>query len=79
MVFISKELLVKWQEYFETKSIETICIELLTSKRKWCIIFTDRQPKYKIFFQELLKTICQTINIDNVFVTGDLIKLGELY
>ena len=42
-------------------------------------MFTDRQPKYKIFFQELLKTICQTINIDNVFVTGDLIELGEHY
>ena len=39
MVFIKKELLAKRLENFETKSTETICIELLISKRKWCIIF----------------------------------------
>ena len=59
MVFITKELLVKRLEDFETKSTETICIELLMSKRKWCIIPTYRPPKYdkSLFFQELSKTI----------------------
>ena len=46
MVFIRKELLAKRLEDFETKSTETICIELVISKRKWCIIFTYRPPKY---------------------------------
>ena len=58
MVFIRKELLAKRLEDFETKSTETICIELVISKRKWYIIFTYRPPKYdKVFLQELSKTV----------------------
>ena len=57
MVFIRKELLVNRLENFETKSTETTCIELLTSKRKWYIIFNYRPSKYdkKVFFKELSK------------------------
>ena len=44
-VFIRKELLGKKLEDFETKSTETICIELLISRKKWRIIFTYRPPK----------------------------------
>ena len=75
MVFIRKELLAKRLENFENKSTETICIELLISKRKWCIIFTYRPPKYdkKVFFQEISKIISQAINkYDNILVAGDL-------
>ena len=54
MVFIRKELLAKRLENFKTKLTETIYIELLISKRKWCIIFTYRPPKYdKVFLQEI--------------------------
>ena len=70
-----KELVSKRLEDFESKSTETICIELLVSKRKWCIIFTYRPPKYekKVFFQELSKTVSQAINkYDNILVAGDL-------
>ena len=66
MVFIRKELFAKKIEYFETKS---------KSKRKWCIIFTYRPPKYdkKVFFQELSKAISQAINkYDNILIAGDL-------
>ena len=74
MVFIRKELLAKRLEDFETKLTETICIELVISKKKWCIIFTYRSPKYdKVFFQELSKTISQAINkYDNILVAGVL-------
>ena len=75
MVFIRKELLAKRLENFENKSTETIYIELLISKRKWCIIFTYRPPKYdkKVFFQEISKIISQAINkYDNILVAGDL-------
>ena len=72
MVFIMKELLAKRLEDFETKSTETICIELLISKRKWCIIFTYRPPKYNVFFQELSKTVSQAINKYHILVAGDL-------
>ena len=46
MDFDRKELLTKRLEDFETKSTEAICIEFLISKRKSCIIFTYRSPKY---------------------------------
>ena len=51
MVFIRKELLAKRLEDVETT--EKMCIELLISIRKWCIIFTYRPPKFdkKLFFQ----------------------------
>ena len=53
MVFIRKELIAKRLENFKTKSTET-----KISKRKCCIIFTYRPPKYdkKVFFQEISKT-----------------------
>ena len=75
MVFIRKELLAKRLENFETKSTETICIELVIHKRKCCIVFTYRAPKYdkKVFFQEISKSISQAINrYDNILVAGDL-------
>ena len=47
MAFIRKELLAK-----RLGNLETICIKFLISKRKLCIIFTYRPPKYdkKVFF-----------------------------
>ena len=59
MVFIRKEFLAKRLENFEPKSAKTICIELIISKRKRCIIFTYRLTKYdkKALLQELSKTI----------------------
>ena len=75
MVFIGKELLAKRLEDFKTKSTEIICIEILMSKRKWCIRFTYRLPKYnkKVLFQELSKIVSPAINrYDNTLVAGDL-------
>ena len=81
MIFIRKEFLAKRLENFEPKSAKTICIELLISKRKWCIIFTYRLTKYdkKALLQELSKTISsqelpsQAINkYGNILVVGDL-------
>ena len=72
MIFIGKELLAKRLEDFETKSTETICIELLMSKKKWYVIFTYRLPKCnkKVLFQELSKTVSSVY--DNILVAGDL-------
>ena len=69
MVSIRKELLAKWLENFKTKSAETICIELLISKRKWCIIFIYRSLKYdkKVSFHRPLNfhgfTVCHTVSL----------------
>ena len=49
--------------------------KLVISKKKWCIIFIYRPPKYdkKVFFQELPKTVSQATNkYDNILVAGDL-------
>ena len=72
MHFIGKELLAKRLEDFETKSTETICIELLMYKKKWCVIFTYRLSKCnkKVLFQELSKTVSSVS--DNILVAGDL-------
>ena len=75
VVFIRKVLPAKRLKDFETKSTETICKELLISKRKWCIMFTYRLPKYdkKVLFQKLSKTISQAISkYNNILVAGDL-------
>ena len=77
MVFIRKELFAKRLENFGAKSTETICIELLISKRNH-ILFQHyihlQATKYdKVFFQELSKAISQVINkYDNILLAGDL-------
>ena len=38
---------------YKTDSTETICVELVLSKKKWCILFACRPPKLdKKFFQD---------------------------
>ena len=75
MVFIKKELIAKRPGNFKVNSTETICTQLIISKKKWCIIFTDRPPKHKkkSFFQELSKILNQAVNnYDNILIAGDL-------
>ena len=67
---ISKRLKV-----FETKSAETICIELTISKKKWCILFAYRPPKYekRSFFEEVSNILSAVTNkYENILLAGDL-------
>ena len=43
-VYIRQGLISKRLSKFESKGIETICIELTISKKKWCILFAYRPP-----------------------------------
>ena len=81
MVFIRKELIAKQIQHFQINSTETIWIELIISKKKWCIIFTYRPPIFDkgSFFHELTNIMSQAVNnYDNILIAGDLnIDLSE--
>ena len=39
IVFVCKGFIVKHMKNVETKNAETICVELVIDKKKWCIVF----------------------------------------
>ena len=43
IVYIRQGLISKRLSKFESKGIETICIELTISKKKWCILLVSAQ------------------------------------
>ena len=47
LVYVKPGIIAKRLKNFETKFSETICIELTTSKKKWCALFAYRSPKQK--------------------------------
>ena len=60
---------------FESKDIETICIELTVSKKKWCVFFACRPPKQdkNTFFLQISKNLNLIVNeYENIIVAGDL-------
>ena len=46
IVYVSQVLITKRLKNVESKSIDTICIELITSKRKWYALFAYRPPGF---------------------------------
>ena len=54
MVFVREGFIVKQMKNFETKNAETICLELIIVKKKWCILFAYRPSntdKEKVFHE----------------------------
>ena len=37
---------------FESKTIETICIEITISEKKWCILFAQRPLNVLVYFDK---------------------------
>ena len=75
IVYIRQGLISKRLSKFESKGIETICIELTISKKKWCILFAYRPPNLdkNTFFSEISNNLSLIINeYENVIVAGDL-------
>ena len=59
---------------FETKNAETICLELVIAKKKWCILFAYRPPDTNktIFFNEIYITLNEILGkYDNILLAGD--------
>ena len=59
----------------ESLSIESICIKLTISKRKWCILFSHRSSNFSKgeFFNEISNTLSKALkSYDNIILPGDL-------
>ena len=48
-VFVCEGLIVKQMKNFETENAETICLELVIAKKKWCILFDYSPPDTNVF------------------------------
>ena len=75
IVYVKQGLISKRLKSFESKNIETICIELTISKKKWCILFAYRPPNFdkKSFFGEISNSLCLMVNkYENIRIAGDL-------
>ena len=75
IVFIRQGLITKSLPKFETKVSQTICIELIISEKKWCLLFTYRPPNnknIKTFFEEINLSLSTIVNeYDNIMLIGD--------
>ena len=75
IVYVKEGLIAKRILEYENINIETICIEITISKRKWCLTFAYRPPynNNKTFFMELNKFICNIARkYKNILIIGDL-------
>ena len=60
---------------FETENAETIRLELVIAKKKWCILFAYRPPDTNkiMFFNEIYITLNEILGkYDNILLVGDL-------
>ena len=60
---------------FETKTVETIVLETIIAKTKWCITFGYKPPKTTdIIFTNEMHELCNSVNAlyDNYVILGDL-------
>ena len=74
-MYIKEGLICKRLGDFETKTAETICIELALRNKKWFIMFGYRPESINrdIFFQEVNIAIDKAINrYENILFIGDL-------
>ena len=75
MVFIREGFIVKQMKKFETTNAETICLELIIAKKKWCILsayFPPSTNKDK-FFEEIFTSLNKMLgNYDKIVLAGDL-------
>ena len=67
--FVGKRL-----PHCESPSIESICIELTISKRKWCILLAQHPSTINKgeFFKEISNTLSKALKCyDNIVLAGD--------
>ena len=61
---------------YEDINIKTICVEITTSKREWCLTFAYRPPynnNKTTFFIELGKSLCNIARkYENILIIGDI-------
>ena len=80
IVFVREGFIVKQMKNIETENAETICLELVIAKKKWCILFAYRPPDTNktMFFNEIYVTLNKILGkYDNILLAGDL-NIDEL-
>ena len=74
IVYVRQGLISKRLKSLESKLIETICIELTISKKKWCSLFAYRPPNFdkRSFFEEISNSLCLMVSkYENILLVGD--------
>ena len=72
---VKEGLIAKRILEYQYVNIETVCIEITISKRKWCLTFACRPPynNKATFFMELNKSLCNIARkYENILIIGDL-------
>ena len=76
MVFVKQGIINKRLHHLETIITETICIEIIIAKTKWCVLFVYRPPdphNQGTFFSELTNCLTKIVNLYDYFmVIGDI-------
>ena len=70
-----EDIIAKRLPHCESPSIESICTELIISKRKWCVLFVYCPPNFNKgeFFNEISNTLSKSLKIyDNIVLACDL-------
>ena len=64
LVYLRESFIAKRIPKFETKKMETICIEITIAERKWCILFAYRPPNFSEteFFEGIWVTLNKALN-----------------
>ena len=76
MVFV-RGFITKQMKNFETKNAETICLELTTIKKRWCILFAYRPPNtVKELFDQISVSLNKILG-KYIILAGDL-NIDEL-
>ena len=76
MIFIREYLIAKRLYLYKDNTSETICLEVIISKKKWWITFVYRPPYNSNkdgFYIELNKSLSNVVRkYENVLLVGDL-------
>ena len=75
IVFVRESFIVKQMKNFKTKNAETVYLELIIAKKKWCVLFAYRPPDTNktMFFNEIYITLNKILGkYDKVLLAGDL-------
>ena len=75
IVSVREGIVAKRLHHYESQSIKSNCIELINSKRKWCVLFEYCPPNFNKgeSFKEISNTLSKTLKCyDNVILADDL-------
>ena len=78
--FCSQGFYYNSNKNFETENVETICLELIIAKKKWCILFAYGPPDTNktMLFNEIYITLNKILGkYDNILLAEDF-NIDEL-